>query len=434
MVSAGVAVVDITPPAGLTMAGFGVRTEGAVGAHDALTGRAIVVEDTAIVVADVLGLDLAMSTRIRARCGLPPDNVVVAATHTHGGPATLPGRAGGQVDAAYLARLEQGCVEAIVQAARNRRPVRVLAGVGADPQVGRNRRHADGPVDPATPVLRLQGEDGRDVAVLLAYACHPVTLGPDNLRWTGDYVHFVREAVETAVPGAVAVFLTGCCGDVNTGHSAAASMALTVTSERSFATAARLGQRIAAAALAAELRETEGAVRVRHVIVPLPFERRERDPRALAVGWREEHAIADAARRVLLEHWIHWAETVACVENPAPWPGRVSVLEWAGVSLAALPGEIFAATALELRALRPEAFVVSCCDSFPGYLPPRGEYRFGGYEVEEAHRFIGTPGGFAPGCAEALAEKVKHFFSEEKKQKTFHSWDRASPESPGSNE
>ena len=51
----GVAVVDITPPPGLLQAGFAARTEPAIGTHDPLTARAVVVGDTAIVVADVIG-------------------------------------------------------------------------------------------------------------------------------------------------------------------------------------------------------------------------------------------------------------------------------------------------------------------------------------------------------------------------------------------
>ena len=407
MVMAGASAVDITPPQGLAMAGFAVRSQGAIGAHDRLTARALAVEETVIVVADVLGLDGAMSARVRARTDLPSANVVLSATHTHGGPAVLPRRAGGAADAGYLARLEQALVEAIAQARACRRPARLFSGIGDDPQVGRNRRHKDGKVDPTTPILRVQGADGEDIAVLFAYACHPVTLGPNNRLWTGDYVHFARARVEAAMPGAIALFLTGCCGDVNTGHSAAASLVLGASDARSFATAERLGHRVAEAALAARLTETGGPITAREVWVDLPILRREADPATLARLWREEITTADPARQALLHHWISWAETTARIDNPPPWPGRVSVLDWGEVRLVALPGEIFAETALDLRArLGREAFIIAYADSFPGYLPPRGEYPFGGYEVEEAHRFIGTPGGFAPGCAEALAAAI----------------------------
>jgi hypothetical protein len=72
----------------------------------------------------------------------------------------------------------------------------------------------------------------------------------------------------------------------------------------------------------------------------------------------------------------------------------------------ALPGEIFTETALSIRAAlgNEPAFVLELADASPGYIPPRSEFAFGGYEVEEAHRYIGMPGTFAPGTAEKLAD------------------------------
>ena len=405
MVMAGAATIDITPPPGLAMAGFAARTEPAIGAHDRLSARALVIDDTAFLAADVLGFDGAMSQRIRDRCQVPADRVILAATHTHGGPATLPGRAGGSVDAFYLARLEAGCIEAIDTAFRNRRPARLLMGLGADPAIGRNRRHAGGPVEPTTPLLRVCGVDGAPIAVLFSYACHPVTLGPDNRLWTADYVHFARTRIEQAIPGTTAIFATGCCGDVNTGHSAAESLTITATSARSFPTAEALGTAIADAALKAPLRQLEGAVRIKNAWVALPYQRRESNLAELCQLWRQERESADPARQTLLHHWIRWAETIAPTPDPLPWYGRVTALHWGPITLIALPGEIFAQTGLDIRARldTKNAFIISYAESFPGYIPPRREYPHGGYEVDEAHRFIATPATFAPGCAEALA-------------------------------
>ncbi|MEO1224787.1 MAG: alkaline ceramidase, partial [Pseudomonadota bacterium] len=66
MIRAGVAVVDITPPKGLLMAGFAARTEPAEGAHDRLTVRALAIEETVLVVADIIGFHHEMSARVRA--------------------------------------------------------------------------------------------------------------------------------------------------------------------------------------------------------------------------------------------------------------------------------------------------------------------------------------------------------------------------------
>src|SRR5688572_10793798 len=124
---AGVAVVDITPPAGLLLAGFAARSEPATGIHDLLTARAVVVGDTAIVVADVIGIHEEMSARIRERCVLPAGNIIVAATHTHGAPISMAGRLGEDADPAFLRAIEDGCVEAIARAAASAVPVRITA-------------------------------------------------------------------------------------------------------------------------------------------------------------------------------------------------------------------------------------------------------------------------------------------------------------------
>ncbi len=405
---AGVHRIDVTPPPGLVMAGFGARTQPAAGAHDALTVRAIVVDDTALVTADILGLDEDMSRRVRARCCLPDGNVVLAATHTHGGPASMTGRAGGGASAVWLQRLEEACVEAIDRAATAAGTATIAAGLGPDPDVARNRRRPDGPLDRALPVLRINKASGEPLAFLVSYACHPVVLGADNLLWTADYPGFVRERIEAAHPGAMAMFLTGCAGEANTGHTAQASMTPAKDPARSFPRAEELGRRIADAALAAPLEPAAGPTLARDAFLDLTLERRETAaPAALAAAWRAERAGAPLFRAMILDHWIAWAEGPA--RQPLdPWRARVGLLRWGGVRIVALPGEIFAATALEIRAGlgRGPAFVAAYCEGNPGYIPPRDEYAFGGYEIDEAHRYYGLPAAFAPGSAEALAAAV----------------------------
>src|SRR3569623_3038442 len=156
IVHAGAAVVDITPAPGLLMCGYAARTEPAMGTHDPLTARALVIEDTAIVVADVLGIHENTCARIRARSGFTDNRIVVIATHTHGGPKPLPGRGGGDADPAFLQQLEDGCVEAIRTAAEHRQLSRLLAGNGVNPGIAFNRRTARGPVDRTDPVLRVE--------------------------------------------------------------------------------------------------------------------------------------------------------------------------------------------------------------------------------------------------------------------------------------
>lgn len=413
MISAGVCTLDITPPPGMAMSGFAVRAEPASGIHDPLTVRALAVGDTAVAVADVIGLDGETNARIRRRCTLPDEHVMICALHNHGGPVSMPGRLSDDADPAYLVRLEDTCVQAIDGAVAARRPARLSAGLGTDPNVARNRRHNDGPLDRSLPLLRVRDEDGAMIAVMTGYACHPVVLGADNRLWTADYPHYVRAALEDACPGAVALFLTGCAGDANTGHSAQTSLSLAPGCERSFAAAERIGRRIAEAALAAPETPLGDRAGADSAYLDLHFERRETEPpEVLATEWRQQIAEADRARARLLRLWINWAETVATRELPR-LSARVCMLDWGGLPIVGLPGEIFAETALALRSACPPgpAFITGFAEDNPGYIPPRREYAFGGYEVDEAHRYYGQPAGFAPGCADMLADAAVSLIS-----------------------
>ena len=406
MIKAGAAITDITPTPGLAMSGFAARSLPAKGAHDALWVRAVVLGNTAILVADVIGIDASMSARIRERCVLPAENVVVAALHNHGGPVSMAGRLAIAADPAYLVRLEDACVVTIDRAYASRRPATVTVGQAGDPDVARNRRHPGGPVDSSLQLLKIRDADGAMIALVTAYACHPVVLGADNRLWTADYPHFVRKALEEAYPGAVALFMTGCAGDANTGHSAHASITLNSSSDRSFDAAERIGRRIADAALMVEECPISGPVSACNGMVPLSYSRREtQTPDELAKSWEQEGLTAEPARKSLLRYWAEWARNIAS-SVPVPLAARVTVLHWCGVPIVALPGEIFAETALSIRANLPQspAFIIGFADDNPGYIPPESEFAHGGYEVDEAHRYYGLPMTFAPGSAEALAD------------------------------
>src|SRR5699024_7992434 len=89
-------------------------------------------------------------------------------------------------------------------AMRRKQPVRTGAGRGSS-HIGVNRRFArpgdgavvvgrnrEGPVDPEVQVVRIDALDGQPLAVLVNYACHPITVGPDCDRITPDYPGVVK--------------------------------------------------------------------------------------------------------------------------------------------------------------------------------------------------------------------------------------------------
>ena len=406
MIEVGASIVDITPPAGLAMAGFAVRNHTATGAHDALTARALVVENTALVTVDVIGIDAALSGRVRARSSLPNEAIAILATHTHGGPVSMPGRLWAASDAAFIHRLENGIVHAIEQAIAARQPARVFGGTAIDPGYAKNRRQESGPVDSTIPILRFESAHNSPIAILTSYACHPVVLGADNLHWTGDYPHFIRQELETSHPGVIALFATGCAGDVNTGHSAASSLSNETNPERSFSMAKTIGTKLARSVLRAELTELSGRVGVAQAHKQLTFRQREDEtPSHLAQVWRSMALDGDPIASI----WADWAQN-SMGKNLDPLDARCTAFHWCGAQIIAMPGEIFAQSALDIRqGLRTQAplFVLSYADDNPGYIPPLSAFDEGGYEVDEAHRFYGLGATFAPGSAERLTDAAR---------------------------
>ena len=112
----------------------------------------------------------------------------------------MPGRLSAEADQLSFSDLEDAVVKAVDRAIANQKPARLLGGMGVEPGFASNRRRSGGPVDTGIPVLRFESVEGSTIAILVSYACHPVVLGADNLRWTGDYPHFVREKLEIIIP------------------------------------------------------------------------------------------------------------------------------------------------------------------------------------------------------------------------------------------
>ena len=92
----GTAAVTITPPLGTPMAGY-LSPRRSEGVLDDLYAKATVLDDgktkVALVTCDLIGLSrpvvVAARRIIAEETGIPADNVMISATHTHNGPTVL---------------------------------------------------------------------------------------------------------------------------------------------------------------------------------------------------------------------------------------------------------------------------------------------------------------------------------------------------------
>src|SRR4051794_36678235 len=98
---AGVASVAITPETNLWMAGYAARTKPAEGKETDLFAKALALEDghgtrLVIVTLDLIGVPRTLRKNLESRCAdayaLPPEGLLLNASHTHSGPEFRVGR------------------------------------------------------------------------------------------------------------------------------------------------------------------------------------------------------------------------------------------------------------------------------------------------------------------------------------------------------
>jgi hypothetical protein len=237
LLQAGAARIDITPPLGQPMAGYPplkqiaggpldtadyIGREGvALGTHDPLYARALVLDDgqqvVAFVALDLIAVEAEFTTAVRsaihAAAGIPPQHVVLAASHTHAGPDLF--RWTGGVDPSVEPTTRQRTIEVVLEAYRNRRPARIGWADAQLTNISINRRHADGPIDPRVGVTWVEDTYGDCLALMVNFAVHTCLLPSVNLYYSADVSGFAMTTLERAYPGAVALFLNGAAGNIN---------------------------------------------------------------------------------------------------------------------------------------------------------------------------------------------------------------------------
>lgn len=198
------------------------------GVHLRVYAKALVLRRGGERVAMVHGEFLLVTSELRAlvarlvheQTGIPEDNVVVTATHSH--MATTPlffhvvhGAAFYGADPRLLGFVASRMAAAVVEANGNLEAVRVGVASMTENDLARNRRHDGGPIDPELTLIRFDRSSGEPLAFLMNVGIHPTTLccGSENNLLTGDYVGYWERMVESTL-GAPAIYFQGTEGDV----------------------------------------------------------------------------------------------------------------------------------------------------------------------------------------------------------------------------
>lgn len=238
MLRGAVARVDMTPEPGVAMWGFAARKGPATGTIDPIYARILVLASGEKRIA-IITLDLGRAfgpaslekLRESVRKNSQISYILIGASHTHSGPVVKDQYADNRPPT-WEEKALKGIAQAIEDACARLKPVRVGADYGIA-YIGYNRLQTkldrsswlfgndftqviSSPVDPTVAVLRVDGEDGQPIAILVNYACHPVVFSGGNREYSADYPAVMASTVEASFPShPLTFFLQGAAGDID---------------------------------------------------------------------------------------------------------------------------------------------------------------------------------------------------------------------------
>ncbi len=421
---AGFAERDITPAEGMERPGGYGKSFHKGPAHDPCKVRAAVFDDGSTRVA-LVGIDalavprkLVLDVRqaIQNHCGIKPEAVMIAASHTHsGGPTCMvqPGEFDHASDLAkklayemsscadpnYLETVKQALIQAVVEADQKRVEANCCIGSGRAEGIAFNRRqrmknglcysHAGkgnpdilgyaGPTDPDVGDIGAWDTKGQFLGCVVNFACH----GTAGVAGTSaDWIYYLEKTIRGVMgERAVVVFLNGACGDVTQVDNLSP-----YTGEFGERAGIKIGQTVGAEALKVLACATPGdigpaAAKTEILRIPRRKPNPEKVKKALEIVQKDPkevgHTVWTFAKETVLLDALLQKEPVAEVEVQAIQVGPAVFL--------ANPAEFFCQLGLDIKkgSPFPLTYPVELANGCVGYVPteealgPSG----GGYET-----------------------------------------------------
>lgn len=440
---AGAAVVDITPPdigpdnPSIIAGNFLEAT--ATSVHAPLFVRTLVLDDskTRIVLCVV---DTCMMTQslidqaksmARQQCGIPVEQMMVSATHTHSAPAAM-SCLGTRQDKNYAAWLPGKIAESIVKAQNNIVPARIGWASIDDWQHTHNRRwirkpetrivdpfgdatglanmhpgyqSADvigpsGPVDPSLSVIALRTLDDQPLAVFANYSQHYFGSPSVSSDYFGLFCKHIANILKQPGEGNgpfVAAISQGTSGDL---------MWMDYGSLANDPTLAGYAEQVARyAEKALDKVEYRDFAELKFVEKQLTLNYRVPDQKRL--NWARAIA-AQMGERLPVTLPEVYAQEAIFLHDMQKTQLKLQAIRIGDLTIATLPNEVYALTGLKLRGRSPAAmhFNIELANGAEGYIPTPEQHVLGGYTTWPA-RTAGLEIQAEPRIIEALTEALE---------------------------
>ena len=411
-IQAGVAITEISPEPGVSLAGYPHHPRYNKGVHDPLYASCLYLKDDStslvIVTMDLLSYSKQYVRMVREeaskRTGIPLENIMICCSHTHSAPRASSNMTMDALeqrqkpDAGFVESLNNKLISLIVNASANlfKAKIGVEKGYcGREQGVGGNRRDPKGLADPEVWTIGVQDLQGNWKAVLVKYALHPTFLHSDNFLVSADYPGYIRQYLGQVKPGAVLLFAQGTCGNQSPRY---------FRSGKTFAEAERVGTAIGQEVnrvldemtldshVSLLVKSTEIEIDIRP---PLDLQEAESRVEESRKEWEKIKAAGAPERDVWNAElrFLGAEDTLSMVllqkEGKMDllkedMPVEIQVIGIGDTRIVCLPGEIFVEFGLTIQYRSPfiKTFVVELANGvLIGYAATTRAYALGGYET-----------------------------------------------------
>lgn len=389
--------------------------------HDGRTEIILCVVDACMIPREICEAAKAIASKAT---GVPASRLLISATHSHSC-ATMVGVFQSEPDPAYLAEVPARIAQSMIKAHANLEPAEIAWSKDSDPTQVFNRRWfvktgesyenpfdsaADrawmnpgvknakvtqpaGPIDADVYLLAARAKaGGRPLAVLANYSLHYVGGAP---AISADYFGaFARElaarlnatdARYAGKPAFVGIMSNGTSGDINNVNYGAPAAAPRRAPGEQIKTVATSVTNAALRAWEKLAWRSEAPLASAERDLTLSVRKGTRDELARA-RQLVETAPRDKDGQFSDRKAIYARETLLLDQFPNQVPVKLQAHRIGGLTIAAIPCEVFVEIGLDLKASKVlgDHFTISLANGYNGYLPTPEHHRFGGYETWRA--------------------------------------------------
>ncbi len=415
-----VAKEKMTPDWPVLLGGFLSRTERHTGVFSDIYVKTLFLDDGSeqvlFVVLDLCMIDNIFVARIKNRIikkyGLVEANILIHTTHIHSGPLTHMTHRISEYKRAdtqkWMEHLEAKIMACVDKCMSSKEPGSIEIGNG-ETYIGVNRRvvtksgvifgaNYQAPIDRNLFVLKILNQDSKIKVILFNCACHPVEMG-SSLLLSSDYPGMACNEIEKKIPGSIAIFMQGACGEINNAITARDSKHDTgVIESKNTIVIGRVLANDVFNVIQRKMKKIKLSIRCKLDVLELPL------------GENKIESIRELLESTMvnIRNYATWMidryESGLIESGCRLYAGLIRLSD--DVNLAVLEGEVCNGIGVNIKKvlLGNNTMVLGYSNGYIGYIPTSEIVRQGGYEARSLWMLFGYTAEFSEDIEKTILE------------------------------